>query len=334
MNEIKCPNCGEIFSLEEPAYARIAQQVRNQEFEKEVKLLRAEMEGRAEQIAKGKVQEESLQMKEEFERQLKEKDEIIERYKNFKLSLSTKAIGESLEVYCQNEFNKWRMTAFPNAYFDKDNDAKEGSKGDFIFRDYEDGVEYISIMFEMKNQADDTIIKHKNKEFFKKLDADRNKKECEYAVLVSMLEEENDYYNGGIVDVSYEYPKMYVIRPQFFMPMITLLRNAARKTLETRRELEKMREQQLDVENFETKLLEYKDYIHNKFDTADKQFETAIKNIDKAIQQLEETKEYLIKSKDNIEFADKKADSITIRKLVKNSPTVKTMFGQVQKNEP
>lgn len=334
MNEIKCPNCGEIFSLEEPAYAQIAQQVRNQEFEKEVKLLRAEMEGRAEEIAKGKVQEESLQMKEEFERQLKEKDEIIERYKNFKLSLSTKAIGESLEVYCQNEFNKWRMTAFPNAYFDKDNDAKEGSKGDFIFRDYEDGVEYISIMFEMKNQADETKTKHKNKDFFDKLDADRNKKKCEYAVLVSMLEEENDYYNGGIVDVSYEYPKMYVIRPQFFMPMITLLRNAARKALETRRELEKMREQQLDVENFETKLLEYKDYIHNKFDTADKQFETAIENIDKAIKQLEATKDFLQKSKDNIGLADKKADSITIRKLVKNSPTVKTMFGQVQKNEP
>ena len=266
-------------------------------------------------------------IEERYKTELKLKDDQIEQYKNFKARQSTKMVGESLEQHCQIQFNSLRMTAFPNAYFEKDNKVSEtNSKGDFIFRDYQDGQEFISIMFEMKNEMDTTATKHKNEDFFKELDKDRNEKGCEYAVLVSLLEADNDLYNNGIVDVSYKYPKMYVIRPQFFIPMITLLRNAALNSLQYQRELAIVKNQQLDLYNFESNMQEFKDAFGRNYRIASEKFQTAIEEIDKTIDHLEKVKKALQSSENNLRLANDKADDLSIKKLTKNAPSVKQMF--------
>ena len=265
-------------------------------------------------------------MKEAYETQLKMKDEQIEQYKDFKMRQSTKMIGESLEVHCSNQFNSIRMTAFPNAYFEKDNDARSGSKGDFIFRESQDGTEFISIMFEMKNEMDTTATKHKNEDFFKELDKDRREKKCEYAILVSMLESENDLYNNGIVDVSYRYEKMYVIRPQFFIPIIALLRNAALNSLKYKHELQIVQNQQLDFRNFEENMLTFKEAFGRNYRIANERFQTAIEEIDKTITHLQKTKEALMSSDRNLRLANDKANDLSIKKLTTNAPSVRKMF--------
>lgn len=272
-----------------------------------------------------RLNEKSLQ--EQYEEKLKLKDEQIEYYKDFKARQSTKMIGESLEQHCLTQFNAIRMTAFPNAYFEKDNDAKTGSKGDFIYRECgEDGTEFISIMFEMKNEADETATKHKNEDFFKELDKDRNEKRCEYAILVSLLEIDNELYNNGIVDVSYKYPKMYVIRPQFFIPMITLLRNAAKNSLQYRQELQIVRNQQVDIRNFEENMNAFKEGFARNYRLASEKFSTAIDEIDKTIDHLQKTKAALLSSENNLRLANNKAEDLSIKKLTKNAPSVKAMF--------
>ncbi len=266
-------------------------------------------------------------LEETYKTQLKLKDEQIEQYKDFKARQSTKMVGESLEQHCQNQFNAIRMTAFPAAYFEKDNKVSEtNSKGDFIFRDFDEGQEFISIMFEMKNEMDTTATKHKNEDFFKELDKDRNEKGCEYAVLVSLLEADNELYNNGIVDVSYKYPKMYVIRPQFFIPMITLLRNAALNSLQYQKELAVVRNQQLDLVNFESNMQEFKDAFGRNYRIASEKFQTAIEEIDKTIDHLEKVKKALQSSENNLRLANDKADDLSIKKLTKNAPSVKKMF--------
>ena len=407
MQEIKCPNCGQVFQVDESGYASIVQQVRDKEFnmelerreaelrektdasvriarmeqekvsaeelrikneriaemDKEIQALKARLDGaeterklavteavqeRERQLAdkalsitelEGKLESKAAEselreksLKEQYENALKMKDEQIEYYKDFKARQSTKMIGESLEQHCQNQFNQIRMTAFPNAYFEKDNDARTGSKGDFIFKEAsEDGTEFISIMFEMKNEADETATKHKNEDFFKELDKDRKEKNCEYAVLVSMLEADNEYYNNGIVDVSYRYDKMYVIRPQFFIPMITLLRNAALNSLKYQRELAVVRNQQLDIMNFEENMNTFKSAFAKNYDLASRKFEDAINEIDKSIRQLEKVKEALTSSERNLRLANDKAQDLSIKKLTKNAPTVAEMFKEIEK---
>ena len=271
-------------------------------------------------------------IKESYEQKLKDKDEQIEYYKDFKARQSTKMIGESLEQHCLNEFNKIRMAAFPNAYFEKDNDATSGSKGDFIFRDYSEGTEYISIMFEMKNEADETKTKHKNEDFFKELDKDRKEKKCEYAVLVSMLEMDNDFYNDGIVDVSYRYDKMYVIRPQFFISLISLLKNSALNSVKYRKELAIVRNQQLDLVHFEENMESFKEGFSRNYDLASRKFQDAIAEIDKSIAQLQKVKEALTSSERNLRLANDKAQDLSIKKLTKNAPTVKAMFDELKKD--
>ena len=400
MQEIKCPNCGQVFQVDESGYAQIMQQVRDKEFNKELERREAELAGKSEdqirialmekdseiqklkaelesEIGKlkaeiasaetekklavteaiqakdmelaekamsiteleGKLQSKDAEselkeksLKEQYESALKMKDEQIEYYKDFKARQSTKMIGESLEQHCQNQFNSIRMTAFPNAYFEKDNDARTGSKGDFIFKESsEDGVEFISIMFEMKNEADETATKHKNEDFFKELDKDRREKNCEYAVLVSMLEADNEYYNNGIVDVSYRYDKMYVIRPQFFIPMITLLRNAALNSLKYQHELQIVKNQQLDIMNFEENMNAFKDSFGRNFRLASEKFMKAIEEIDKTIDHLQKTKAALMSSENNLRIANNKAEDLSIKKLTKNAPSVKAMFDELDK---
>ena len=408
MQEIKCPNCGEIFAVDESGYAQIVQQVRDKEFEKELKRregelaekqeselrllkleqsreyerdlsrkeqelqekahiiaeLRAQLSGTetekklavAEIVSKkdrelseknteittlksqlaGKDTERELQeqaLQKQYEEKLKMKDEQIEYYKDFKARQSTKMIGESLEQHCLNQFNALRMTAFPNAYFEKDNDARTGSKGDFIFRESADGVEFISIMFEMKNEMDETATKHKNEDFLKELDKDRREKKCEYAVLVSLLEIDNELYNNGIVDVSYRYEKMYVIRPQFFIPMITLLRNAALNSLQYRQELELARHQQVDILRFEENMNTFKEGFARNYRIASDKFKTAIDEIDKTITHLQKTKEALLSSENNLRLANNKAEDLSIKRLTKNAPAVKAMFEELKKEE-
>lgn len=275
-----------------------------------------------------RLNEKSLQ--EQYEEKLKLKDEQIEYYKDFKARQSTKMIGESLEQHCLTQFNAIRMTAFPNAYFEKDNNAKTGSKGDFIYRECgEDGTEFISIMFEMKNEADETATKHKNEDFFKELDKDRNEKDCEYAILVSLLEIDSELYNNGIVDVSYKYPKMYVIRPQFFIPMITLLRNAAKNSLQYRQELQIVRNQQVDIRNFEENMNAFKEGFARNYRLASEKFSTAIDEIDKTIDHLQKTKAALLSSENNLRLANNKAEDLSIKKLTKNAPSVKAMFDEL-----
>lgn len=261
--------------------------------------------------------------------QLKEKDEQIDYYKDFKARQSTKMVGESLEQHCLTQFNSLRMTAFPTAYFEKDNDAKSGSKGDFIFRENVEGTEFISIMFEMKNEMDETATKHKNEDFFKELDKDRREKKCEYAVLVSLLEMDNELYNNGIVDVSYRYEKMYVIRPQFFIPMITLLRNAALNSLKYRQELEAAKNQQLDIANFEENMNAFKQGFGRNYEIASKKFKTAIDEIDKTITHLQKTKDALLSSENQLRLANNKAEDLSIKKLTKNAPSVRKMFEEI-----
>ena len=291
-------------------------------FDAEVAKLKGEITSKS---SEAELKEKSL--KEHYAELLKEKDEQIDYYKDFKARQSTKMVGESLEQHCQNQFNAIRMTAFPAAYFEKDNKVSEtNSKGDFIFRDYQDGQEFISIMFEMKNEMDTTASKHKNEDFFKELDKDRNEKGCEYAMLVSLLEADNDLYNNGIVDVSYKYPKMYVIRPQFFIPMITLLRNAALNSLEYQKELAVVRNQQLDLYNFESNMQEFKDAFGKNYRLASEKFQTAIEEIDKTIEHLEKVKKNLLSSENNLRLANNKAEDLSIKKLTKNAPSVKQMF--------
>ena len=273
-------------------------------------------------------------LKASYEQQLKFKDEEIERIKDFKAKQSTKMVGESLEVFCKNEFDKMRSIGFQNATFEKDNKISDtGSKGDFIFRESADGVEFISIMFEMKNEMDTTATKHKNEDFFKELDKDRREKKCEYAVLVTLLEPDNDYYNNGIVDVSYKYEKMYVVRPQFFIPIITLLRNAAKNSLGYQKELMEVRNQNLDITNFETKLNGFKDKFDRDCRLARKNFEDAINDIDKTIKSLEKTKKELQLTVDHMQLADNKLQDITIKKLVRGNPTMAAKFAELQEGQ-
>jgi len=259
--------------------------------------------------------------------ELEKKNNEIQELRDYKKRLPTKMVGESLEQHCETEFNKIRMTAFRNANFEKDNDTKFGTKGDYIFRDFDDdGTEFISIMFEMKNESDETKTKHKNKDFFKKLDKDRNDKSCEYAVLVSMLESDSDYYNSGIVDVSYEYPKMYVIRPQFFIPIITLLTNASRNSLQYKKELEIAKNQSIDIQHFEQDINDFKEKFGRNYRLASDKFKTAIKKIDDTIKKLEEVKEALTSSENNLRLANDKAQDLSIKKLTKNNPTMREKF--------
>ena len=259
------------------------------------------------------------------------KEEEVERYKDFKQRQSTKMIGESLEQHCESQFNKLRSTAFPTAYFEKDNDASSGSKGDYIFREVdENGVELISIMFEMKNEGDETATKKKNEDFFKELDKDRNQKNCEYAILVSMLEADNEVYNEGIVDVSHRYDKMYVIRPQFFIPLISLLRNSARNAMAYKQELQTVRNQNIDIANFESEMEAFKDAFGRNYDIASRKFKTAVDEIDKTISHLNKVKDNLLASENQLRLANNKAEDLTINRLTKNSPSLKEQFKQLK----
>ena len=269
-----------------------------------------------------------LQAKDEF---IKMKEEEVERYKDFKQRQSTKMIGESLEQHCESQFNKLRSTAFPTAYFEKDNDASSGSKGDYIFREVDDnGVELLSIMFEMKNEGDETATKKKNEDFLKELDKDRNQKNCEYAILVSMLEADNEVYNEGIVDVSHRYKKMYVIRPQFFIPLISLLRNSARNAMAYKQELQTVRNQNIDIANFESEMEAFKDAFGRNYDIASRKFKTAVDEIDKTISHLNKVKDNLLASEKQLGHANNKAEDLSIKKLTKNSPSLKEQFNQLK----
>ena len=276
----------------------------------------------------------ALQMqaaKQNFAVQLKAKDEAIEFYKDLKARMSTKMIGETLERHCETEFNRLRATAFQNAYFEKDNDAGTGSKGDYIFRESTpDGTEFISVMFEMKNEADATATKHKNEDFFKELDKDRTEKKCEYAVLVSMLESDSELYNTGIVDVSHKYPKMYVIRPQFFIPIITLLRNAALNSVHYRRQVAELKNQNVDISNFEAEMNEFKEKFGRNYELASKKFQTAIDEIDKTIDHLQKTKDALLSSENNLRLANNKAQDLSVKRLTRNNPTMQKKFDDLK----
>ena len=297
-----------------------------QEKEKEILNLKNDI---ALEQSKWELSEKSL--KEAHDAELKHKDEEIAYYKDFKARQSTKMVGESLEQHCEIEFNKLRATAFQNAYFEKDNDAKTGSKGDFIYRESSpDGVEFISIMFEMKNESDTTSTKHKNEDFFKELDKDRKEKKCEYAVLVTLLEADNELYNSGIVDVSYKYEKMYVIRPQFFIPLITILRNAALNSLSYRQELALVKNQNIDVTNFENSLQDFKTKFSNNYRIASEKFQNAIDEIDKTIDHLQKVKEGLLGSERQLRIANDKAQDLSVKKLTRNNPTMKAKFEELE----
>ena len=268
-------------------------------------------------------------LKDKYETQIRDRDDAIERLKDMKAKLSTKMVGETLEQHCETEFNRLRSTAFQSAFFEKDNDARTGSKGDYIFKDHaDDGTEIISIMFEMKNEIDTTATKSKNEDFFKELDKDRNEKGCEYAVLVSLLEPDSELYNAGIVDVFHRYPKMYVIRPQFFIPMITLLRNAAMHSLKYKSELALIREQNIDVTNFETELETFKSAFSKNFELASRKFSTAIDEIDKSINHLQKTKDALLSTDRNLRLANNKAQDVTIKRLTRNNPTMEKLLAE------
>ena len=308
------------------------------EHAKELSALRSSFENdqiRLENELKNAQNEKALSeksLKEEYEFKLKQKDDLIDYYKDLKLKLSTKMIGESLEKYCENEFNKLRATGFQNAYFEKDNDAKSGSKGDYIYREYDErGDEILSIMFEMKNENDMTATKHKNEDFFKELDKDRNEKKCEYAILVSLLEAESDLYNSGIVDVSYRYPKMYVIRPQFFIPIISILKNAAMRSLDYRKELALIKEQNIDITHFEENMNTFKEGFSRNYNLASKKFSEAIEEIDKTITHLEKIKKALLSSENNLRLANNKVEDLSIKKLTHKNPTMKAMFDELKK---
>ncbi|MBQ1478341.1 MAG: DUF2130 domain-containing protein [Erysipelotrichaceae bacterium] len=394
--EIRCPNCGTMIQIDESTYQTILDQVRSEEFEKEIssreRTLRKEYEGKEEllknrndaalkelraqkdleiarlkselsgkelqsQIAVKEAVEEKQQeifglkekinseqnlylekensLKNDYENKLLGLQKEVEYYKDFKARQSTKLIGESLEQHCFNEFNKLRPL-FPNAYFEKDNvvSKETGSKGDFIYRDYdEEGTEFLSVMFEMKNEADETATKHRNDQFFKELDKDRREKGCEYAVLVSMLEADNDLYNNGIVDVSHVYPKMYVVRPQFFIPIITLLRNAALNTVGYKKELIRMQEENIDISHFEENMNTFKEGFARNYRLASERFAKAIEEIDKTIDHLQKTKENLLKTDDNLRLANNKAQDLSIKKLTKNAPSMAKRFEEEKEKD-
>jgi len=379
MKELKCPHCGNVFSVDESEYAALLGQVKTAEFERELarriheleqnqqarqaaeaarqaaeqqaaqarqaaeqqaaqvqlqmqlQTLQAQLAAaeQAKQIAVMEVRQKATESYMKLDAQLKAAQEQVQYYKDMKLRMSTKMVGESLEIHCSTLFNQLLRPLMPNAYFEKDNEVVEGTKGDFVFRDKsEDGVEYVSIMFEMKNENDETASKHKNEDFLAKLDADRRKKGCEYAVLVSMLEPDSELYNGGIVDMSHRFEKMYVIRPQFFVPLITLLCQTSRKTIEARRELAMVKAQQVDVTNFEEKLTAFKDGFARNVRLANERFQDAIDEIDKTIAHLTKVRESLIKSGDNLTAADKKLQDVTIKRLTYGNPTMKAKFDE------
>ena len=420
MNEIKCPSCGKVFQIDEKDYESIVKQIRNHEFEEELKRREKEftkeknseleklenklnlkntieLSNKDKEIEKLKndidkkelevsnefkqqisdkdieieklknqikqnetenklalkdaIQEKESEisnlkkqielnekeyqlkeqnLKESHEKEIKTKNQEIELYKDMKLKLSTKMIGESLEQHCKNQYNEFLRPVLKNAYFEKDNDAKSGSKGDFIFRDKtDDEIEFISIMFEMKNEADETATKHKNEDFFKELDKDRREKKCEYAVLVSMLEKDNDYYNAGIVDVSYKYEKMYVIRPQSFITIINILRNAGLKSIDAKRELIQIQNQNIDISHFEENMNNFKDAFSRNFKLACDKFDTAIEEIDKSIQHLQKIKDNLLGSKNQLRLANDKAEDLSIKKLTAGSPSIAEKFEEL-----
>ncbi len=274
-------------------------------------------------------------LRDKYETQIRDRDDAIERLRDMKARLSTKMVGETLEQHCETEFNRIRATAFPRAYFEKDNDARSGSKGDYIFRDSDGtGLEIVSIMFEMKNECDHTAARSRNEDFLKELDRDRTEKGCEYAVLVSLLEPDSELYNTGIVDVFHRYPKMYVVRPQFFLPIITLLRNAAMNSLQYRSELALMRAQNIDITNFETELETFRTAFGKNYDLASRRFQTAIDEIDKSIDHLQKTKEALLGTDRNLRLANDKAQDVTIRKLTRSNPTMAAKFAELKKPDP
>jgi hypothetical protein len=330
----------------ESKISELKSQIQNAEIEKKLEVSEAvkEIEKQRDNLANDlKIKETEKQlheksMKEQFTNELvvkdktiKMKDDEISRLKDFKQRLSTKMVGETLEQHCESEFNKLRSTAFQNSYFEKDNDSRGGSKGDYIYRETDEaGNEIISIMFEMKNENDETATKKKNEDFFVKLDKDRNEKNCEYAVLVSLLETENELYNSGIVDVSYKFDKMYVVRPQFFIPIITLLRNAAMNSMKYKAELSLIRNQNLDITNFEEKIDAFKTGFAKNYDLASRKFKTAIDEIDKSIKNLQKTKEALLSSENNLRLANNKADDLTIKKLTNGNPTMKAKFDNLK----
>ena len=395
MHEIKCPHCGEAFTVDESGYAELLKQVRDEAFEKSLSeaLNRAESEKQtAIELAEVKLRQQlsaaanakdaeiqrleaglasaelakqlelknaltalekerddlkrnldakedqqkllESSLKEKYETQIKDREDQIDRLKDMKAKLSTKMVGETLEQHCEVEFNTLRATAFASCYFEKDNDAKSGSKGDYIFRDFDESdTEFVSIMFEMKNESDTTAMRRRNEDFFKELDKDRTEKGCEYAVLVSLLEPDSELYNAGIVDVSYRYPKMYVVRPQFFIPIITVLRNAARNSLSYKAELARIKEQNLDITNFEADLDEFKSGFNRNYRLASEKFTTAIKEIDKSIASLEKTKEALLGSEKNLRLANDKAEDLSIKKLTRGNPTMAAKFLELEAGE-
>lgn len=283
------------------------------------------------QIEKQRVEQ---SLKDKYETRIKDRENEIERLRDMKARLSTKMVGETLEQHCETEFNRIRATAFPRAYFEKDNDSRSGSKGDYIFRDFDETqTEFVSIMFEMKNESDQTATKKKNEDFFKELDKDRNEKNCEYAILVSLLEPDSELYNSGIVDVSHRYKKMYVVRPQFFIPIITLLRNAAQNSLKYRKELALVKEQNIDITNFESDLEVFKTGFARNYELASKKFKTAIEEIDKTIDHLQKTKDALLGSENNLRLANNKAEDLTVKKLTKNNPTMAAKFAELKSDD-
>lgn len=331
----------ELKASKEAEVAKLTAKLQSAETEKELALTQAinKIEKQRDELAnklqnkdtEAKLLESSL--KDKHANEIKTKDEMIAYYKDMKARLSTKMVGETLEQHCEIEFNKLRATAFPNAYFEKDNDASSGSKGDYIYRE-EDGAgnEIISIMFEMKNEGDETATKKRNEDFLKELDKDRTEKRCEYAVLVTLLETDNELYNTGIIDVSHRYPKMYIIRPQFFIPMITLLRNAALNTMEYKSELALVKAQNIDITHFEESLETAKSAFARNYELAGKKFVTAIEGIDKTIKQLEKTKEALLSSENNFRLANDKLQQTTVKRLTKNNPTMQSKFEEIRKD--
>jgi len=362
MNEIICPHCQKVFKVDEAGFADIVKQVRNHEFEKEInerlkladiqnqltvseaiKKIEKERDELAHQLKNGETEKLLLEksLTERFSAELKTKDDIIRLKdeeialrKDLKQRLSTKMLGETLEQHCEAEFNKLRATGFQNAYFEKDNDSRSGSKGDFIYREKDEaGNEIISIMFEMKNEGEETATKKRNEDFFKELDKDRSEKKCEYAVLVTLLEADSELYNSGIVDVSHKYEKMYVVRPQFFIPIITLLRNAAMNSLKYKAELNLIRNQNLDISRFEEKMNVFKEGFARNYELASRKFKTAIDEIDKTITHLQKTKEALLSSENNLRLANDKADDLSIKKLTHGNPTMKAKFEALKQDE-
>jgi hypothetical protein len=373
MNEIICPHCEKAFKVDEAGYADILKQIRNKEFDKELheKLAAAEQEKKSalslaeaeneskrlklvadkdvtiadlkSKIDKFEVEQElsESKLRKGLEDQIKDRDNQIERLKDLKLQLSTKMLGETLEQHCEVEFNRIRATAFPKAFFEKDNkvskkdeETGKGSKGDYVFRDKDDaGNEIVSIMFEMKNEGDDTENKQKNEKFLEKLDKDRREKNCEYAVLVSMLEPESELYNVGIVDVSYKFPKMYVVRPQFFIQIITLLRNAALNAMEYKAELALVRAQNVDITNFEGKLSDFQTGFARNYDLASRKFKEAIEEIDKSIDHLQKTKAALLSTDNNLRLANDKAQDLSIKKLTRGNPTMAQKFEELKNSD-